>query len=229
MCHKTTFDLTKQSEPVGNYSSRTYIYLGNTFAEKHHHIIDTLNYTYKEIYHDGKLVLKSYPKFGGNSTRKIEYTYSKNGELKSKISKTEYESGQMRIDSVNYILLDNHTSEIWTYNHQQKPQKEVKRMLGDTTYLDLYDGDEILYSSYETWESKNVKKSHQARNNQINKYIYDVHGELIQIDRYEGIEFLETSLQIDISYDDKNRVIKRVNWAGKEKILSFTECIIYEE
>lgn len=228
--HQLTCNMYLQSQGLKNYTSKTYVYMGNTFAEKHNKVIDTINYSYKEVFINGVITNKFYPNFGGNSTREINYLYNDHNELISKTSTVTYHTGQMRKDSIIHIPIDSITTEILTYNnHQQAPQKEIERISNDTTFTDYYNDEKIVYTNFEYWESTNTKISSLLGQDQITKHTYDKYGALIQLDLFKGKEHIETTMQIDQTYDSKNRVTKRVHWAGKEKLLSFIECIIYQE
>jgi len=219
------------TQALKDYISKTYVYLGNTFAEKHNGIIDSTNYTFIEVYKQGKIQSQFYPKFAGNSKKLITFNYYPSGELKSKISKIDYGSGGNKIDSIVYKIINSQSSEICAYYYLEEPQKEIQRKLNDTLFTDFYKGENIAYTHREFWESENVKQSCQVypiNTQQVNKYTYDESGELTQMDRYQNGEKIETSLHIDIDYDKFDRVIKRVHWAGEEKMPSYIEFIIFE-
>ncbi len=87
------------------YTSKTYLFLGNSFAEKYNSQIDTLNFTWRDSFKNNHLVFREYPKYHGQFQRIENYEYDKNNELKRTIKETFFYRSATK-DSTVYNKVD---------------------------------------------------------------------------------------------------------------------------
>lgn len=221
-----------RSNDSNNYTSRTYLFLGNSFAEKYSSKIEMANIAWRDSIKNNLLVFREYPKYQGEFRRIENYEYDENGDLKRQIIKTYYYHGEAK-DSTIYKKIDLNTLEIVKYTTGENHFKEIHRTSNDTVYIDEIINGKYGFTSMEFWETKFRKQSQIVKpefSNVINTFVYNEIGDLVEIERYENGNFVRKTMSINYNYDSQNRIVLKETFYGEadERKLGSTEITIYD-
>ena len=219
-----------------SYTSKTYLYRGNSFAEKYNSIIDTLNYTWRDSFSNGKHLFREYPKYGGNIRRKETFSYYNDGTPKKTIIHLKNhirEEVRERKDSIVYKKIDVSTIVISKYLDRET-SKQIQKTSNDTLYTEQYINDKYAFTAREFWETKTRKHDQIIKpylSEVSNVFVYDQYGNQIKTERYENGKFTESTIPIKYEYDSLNRVITKETFygEGKDIVLGSTEITIYSD
>jgi hypothetical protein len=70
-----------QSDTLGSYTSKTYLYTGNSFESRYNSKIDTLKFTWADSFSNGNLIKRYYPSYSQDFVRTEEHQYDPKGRL----------------------------------------------------------------------------------------------------------------------------------------------------
>lgn len=224
--------LTANNES-NSYSSKTYFFMGNLFAEKFNSQIDTMNYSWRDSFANNLHLIREYPKYYGEFRRIENYEYDENDEPKRTVMQT-FHYRQKTTDSIVYNNINSNTTEIIKYITGEKPFKEIQRTVKDTLYVDQIIDGEYGFTSREFWETKRRKQSQIIKpelSEVMNIFVHNENGDLTAIERYENGEFIEKTISIEYEYDSKGRIISKKTYYGRgdKKELGSTEITIYDK
>jgi hypothetical protein len=213
---------------VNSYSSRTYLFLGNSFVEKFNSTIDTMNYSWKDSFENKVLVYREYPKYGGELKRIENFEYDRNNKPKRTIIRTKYPVGEVVIDSIIYNQIDSNIFEIVKHYKDENLFKQIHKTVNDTLFIEeIFNGNKSFISR-EFWETKTRKHSQIIKpvmDSVLNILIHNENGDLIGIDRYEDGNFFGRTMSIDYEYDAQGRIVSKKTYY--EKDIGHIEITIY--
>lgn len=219
------------NDSLSSYTSKTYLYLGNSFETRYDSRIDTLKFTWADSFSNGNLIKRYYPAYNLDFARTENYHYDQNDRLIMTVIETKSKfNGHTSVDSIINTYM-NDTLHIVTMSIADLGfWKEIWTIKGDTTFMEQIINNHYAFTSREYRDTLNRKHS-QIVSPELsgieNIYTYNDQNDLIQITRQEdGIT--QITLRDKYEYDVKGRVILKETYYGEENDIGRKEITIYE-
>lgn len=230
-CYSSKISVPKNESSF--YTSKSYLFLGDSFANQYNSKIDSTNFTWRDSFIDNLHVYREYPKYQGQFRRIENFEYYQNGKPSKTLIETFYKYGNT-IDSTVYNNIDLETTEITKFITGENPFKEIHKTSNDTLYIDQIINGKYGFTSREFWETKSRKQRQIIKptlGEVMNTFVHNDKGDLIIIERYENGEFVYKTMAINYEYDSQNRITLKETYYldADEKILGSTEIIIYNK
>lgn len=217
------------TDSLGPYTSKTYLYLGNSFVTRNNSKIDTLKYTWADNFANGQLVRRYYPAYMLDFERTEKYQYDNENRIlmtltvtKSKLNKS------ISSDSIVYDYPDAFSYSETKYISDEGIWMNMSKTIGDTTFIDHYIRGEFAFTARQYRDSQYRKHDQIIRpelSEVENIYVYNDKEDLISIIRVEAGDS-KVVQTVNYKYDSLGRVIDKETYSGNE--LWSKEITVYE-